>query len=144
MSLKIMRIYYSYIMNDKQNNIEDILYQFFKIWWVLASVEELGGKKLCESCVLGKGHCKPFGTRLKTKKPGELIHTDVSRFIIGLPLFCFIQRWSFRFVYFSQFYKTNIKEIVSDNGGEFDNHEITQILKRKGIGQRFTIYVWKC
>ena len=33
--------------------------------------------QLCESCVYGKAHRLPFGSRPKTSIPGELVSTDV-------------------------------------------------------------------
>jgi len=32
----------------------------------------------------------------------------------------------------------NIKEFLSDNGGEFDNEAVREILQRRGIAQRLT------
>jgi hypothetical protein len=34
-------------------------------------------RDICEPCVFGKTHRLPFGTRVKTTKPGQLLSTDV-------------------------------------------------------------------
>lgn len=118
-------------------------------------------KKLCESCIFGKAHRLPFGTRKKTTEPGELMSTDVvgpfdesvskKRYLV-----VFKDSYTkFRYGYIIKeksevknalkhmlaHAKTlghSIKELLSDNGGEFDNTEVKRILQENGIMQRLT------
>ena len=117
--------------------------------------------QLCEPCIYGKAHRLKFGRRQKAEKPGELLSTDVCgpfdesykryRYYVA-----FKDHFTkFRYVFFlrqksevSQALEDmlahaknlghNIKEILSDNGGEFDNDNIRRILQKNGITQRLT------
>lgn len=115
--------------------------------------------ELCKGCIYGKAHRLPFGTRKKAMKPGELVYTDVcgpfQNSTSGYRYFVLFRDdyTKFRIIYFikeksevadklKQFLaetKTTghvIKELLSDNGGEFDNKQVKEILQREGIIQR--------
>jgi len=115
--------------------------------------------ELCEGCVYGKAHRRQFGTRIRATKPGEVIHSDVcgpfcSSFSNYRYFVLFKDDYSgFRFVYFMKEKsevseklkwmlaecKTaghTVTELLSDNGGEFDNAEVKTILHGSGIRQR--------
>lgn len=117
--------------------------------------------ELCEACIYGKAHRLKFGNRQKATRPGELISTDVCGpfdasckryryFVVFKDHFT-----KFRYVFFlrqksevAQALKDmlahaknlghNIREILSDNGGEFDNECVKTILQKRGIIQRLT------
>lgn len=118
--------------------------------------------EICEGCIYGKAHRLPFGTRLRSTKPGELIHTDVcGPFQESMSRYRYFVLFKddytrFRTIYFlrqksevaeklGQFLaetKTlghTIKELLSDNGLEFDNKEVRKILQRNGIIQRLVM-----
>lgn len=118
--------------------------------------------EICEGCVYGKAHRLPFGTRKRASKPGELIHTDVCgpfmRSMSGNRYFVLFKDdyTKFRYIYvikeksevadklklFINETKTAghvVKELLSDNGGEFDNHQVRNILQQEGIVQRLTM-----
>lgn len=117
--------------------------------------------ELCEPCIYGKAHRLPFGTRIKTTKPGDLVTADVcgpfdESFGKRRYLVLFKDSFTkFRYGYIIK-HKSEVKEILkcmirnskahghiimeflSDNGGEFDNEDVRKILKQEGINQRFT------
>ena len=118
--------------------------------------------EICEGCVYGKAHVLKFGTRDRAKAPGELLHTDVcgpfQKSMSGYRYFVlFKDDYSrYRFVYFMRHksevaeklitvlavIKTagyGVKELLSDNGGEFDNFRVNKILNLHGIKQRLTM-----
>lgn len=117
--------------------------------------------QVCEPCIYGKAHRIPFGTRVKASSPGELITTDIcgpfeNSFQKKRYLILFKDSYSkFRYGYICKqkseakivlkhmiaHANTNghkIREILSDNGGEFDNNEVREILHCHGITQRLT------
>lgn len=118
-------------------------------------------KNICEPCIYGKAHRLPFGTRRKATAPGELMSTDVcgpfnNSFKKKKYLVVFKDSFT-KFRYgFAIEHKSDvkivlkeviahakslghsIKELLSDNGGEFDNAEVKQILRSNGITQRLT------
>ena len=104
-------------------------------------------KEFCEPCVYGKAHRLPFGHREKTSKVGELISADVcgpfeESFQKNRYLVVFKDNYTkFRYGYIVKeksevkdvlkhviiHAKTlghSIKELLSDNGGEFDNKDV--------------------
>lgn len=116
----------------------------------------------CEGCIYGKAHRKQFGTRERATAVGELIHTDVcGPFVDSISKFKYYVLFKddysgYRIVYFIrnkfevkdkllqmlQEAKTagyDIKTILSDNGGEFDNREVRNILQKYGVQQRLTM-----
>lgn len=117
--------------------------------------------KLCEACVYGKAHRLKFGTRKGATKAGELISTDICgpfdesfRKYRSFAIFkddytkfryCFflkhkseIKEVLENFIVHATNLGHSIKEILSDNGGEFDNLAVRTILKKYGISQRLT------
>lgn len=119
-------------------------------------------KELCEGCIFGKAHRLKFGTRMKATQPGELVYADVCGpfpySISKLRYFVLFKDdyTSYRYVYFmrekaevqsklllmlSEVKATGvvIKELLTDNGGEFHNDVVQAILEKEGIQQRFTM-----
>lgn len=119
-------------------------------------------KELCEGCIFGKSHRLKFGTREKATRPGELVYADVCGpfpYSISKRRYFVLFKDDFtryRFVYFMREkaevhaklllmlaeVKANgvtIKELLSDNGGEFDNGKVQAILSKEGIKQRLTM-----
>lgn len=117
--------------------------------------------KTCEPCVYGKAHRLPFGTRKKATKPGELISADVcgpfnesfqkKRYLVTFKDSYTKFRYSFiikeksdvkvaleEMLTHAEKQGHNIKEFLSDNGGEFDNSAVRETLKTRGITQRLT------
>lgn len=116
----------------------------------------------CEGCIYGKAQRLKFGKRDRASMPGELIHADVCgpfpesyskyRYFV-----LFKDDYSaFRHVYFIrnksdvkdkllQFLKEAknaghvVKTLLSDNGGEFDNKAVREIMNKNGILQRLTM-----
>lgn len=121
-----------------------------------------GDKELCEGCVYGKSHRLKFGTRERATTPGERIHTDVcgpfQSSMSGYKYYVlFKDDYSrYRHVHFMKeksevsgklklflaAAKTTghvVKEIVSDNGGEFDNGVVKRMLQNRGIKHIMTM-----
>ncbi|GFT49467.1 copia protein [Trichonephila clavipes] len=118
-------------------------------------------KELCEPCIYGKAHRLSFGTGGKASEPGELISADVcgpfdESFQKKKYLVVFKDSFTkFRFGYLikekSEVKKVlehilahtrtllySVKEFLCDNGGEFDNKDVHEILHSNGITQRLT------
>lgn len=125
------------------------------------NIEVKLNEEICEPCTYGKAHRLPFGTREKSSKPGELISTDVcgafdESFQKKRYFVLFKDNYTkFRYCYFLaqksevsdalkdflRHTKTlgySVKEMLSDNGREFDNEEVRSILRANGITQRLT------
>lgn len=117
---------------------------------------------LCEGCLFGKSHRQKFGTRTRASRPGELMHSDVCgpfpNSITNLRYFVlFRDDYSgYRLIYFMKAkseVKQKLKEMIaevhntghtiqtllSDNGGEYDNKDVREILAKHGIKQRLTM-----
>ncbi|GBM76901.1 hypothetical protein AVEN_153130-1 [Araneus ventricosus] len=117
--------------------------------------------ELSEACIYGKAHRLSLGSRNNCSSPGELIFADVcgpfdntfrrfQYFVVFKDQFTkfrcvfFLKQKSDVASAFLEFlaYATNlghiVKEVISDNGGEFDNKEVRMFLKKKGVVQRFT------
>ncbi|GFS33899.1 retrovirus-related pol polyprotein from transposon tnt 1-94 [Trichonephila inaurata madagascariensis] len=118
-------------------------------------------KELCEPCTYGKAHRLSLSTREKASKPGELISTDVYR-----PFDESFQKKKYLVVFKDSFTKFrygylikekskvkkvldyilahtrtlgySVKELPRDNGKEFDNKDVHEILHSNGITQRLT------
>ncbi|GFS54006.1 retrovirus-related Pol polyprotein from transposon TNT 1-94 [Trichonephila clavipes] len=118
-------------------------------------------KELCEPCIYGKAHRLSFGTREKASEPGELISADVCG-----PFDESFQKKKYLVVFKDSFTKFrygylikeksevkevlehmlahirtlgySVKEFLCDNGGEFDNKDVHEILHSNGITQRLT------
>ena len=122
---------------------------------------KLDKDQFCEECVYGKAHRLKFGTRENAARPGELMSADVcgpfdESFRKYRYFVVFKDHYSkLRFIAFlrnksdvaealkDMLAKTKneghvIKELLSDNGGEFDNDEVRSILRANGITQRLT------
>lgn len=119
-------------------------------------------KELCEGCIYGKAHRFKFGTRSRATAPGELVHTDVcGPFQPSYSKFQYYVLFKddftgYRMVYFLR-YKSEVKDklalmltqmkteghtikcLLSDNGGEFDNKSIRELLDSHGIRQRLVM-----
>lgn len=118
-------------------------------------------RETCEPCIFGKAHRLPFGTRVKATKPGELVLTDVvgpfcksfgkKRFLVVFKDSYTKFRYGFvikqksdvkvvlkQFLAHSKTLSHNIKELLSDNGGEFDCKDVESILAESEIVQRLT------
>lgn len=117
---------------------------------------------ICEGCVFGKSHRHKFGERPKATKPGELISTDVCGpfpYSISKCRYYVLFKDSYtkyRWIYFLR-HKSEVhaclkdflaeaktcghvvQELLSDNGGEFDNGQVRSTLRQSGIRQRFTM-----
>jgi transposase InsO family protein len=119
-------------------------------------------KELCEGCIYGKAHRRKFGTRARATAPGELVHTDVCGPF--QPSYTKYQYYvlfkddytGYRMVYFLR-HKSEVKDklalmlaqtktaghtikcLLSDNGGEFDNKSIRDLLDSHGINQRLVM-----
>ena len=114
----------------------------------------------CEGCIYGKAHRLKFGTRVRATAPGELIHCDVCG-PFEMPSFrgyryfvLFKDDFSrYRQVYFmkeksevsskleemlaeARTSGNTVKELLSDNGLEFDNEKVRKILQQHGVKQR--------
>ncbi|GBN87353.1 Retrovirus-related Pol polyprotein from transposon TNT 1-94 [Araneus ventricosus] len=117
--------------------------------------------KPCESCIFGKAHRLPFGTRKKATSPGELVSADVrgrfdysfqkKRFLVVFRDSYTKFRYSFVIKEKSELKDVlkimlahaknvghSLKEFLSENGGEFDNKKVCAILSQDGIAQRLT------
>ena len=114
---------------------------------------------ICEGCIFGKAHRLKFGVRERTKQPGEIIHTDICGPFTNSKskyrYFCLFKDdfTRYRHIYFlrekseakakleqmlaeSKVAGHTVKELLSDNGGEFDNENVRNILNRNGVKQR--------
>lgn len=152
----LLQLYHERLAHQNKRHVKDWLSR------------ELGVKvntdsDVCEGCIFGKAHRQPFGTRTRAEKPGETVAADVcgpfdTPSISGYRYFVlFKDDYSrYRFVFFLKhksevveklkemlsLAKTaghKIKEILCDNGGEFDNAAVRKVLKYRGISQRFTM-----
>ncbi|GAB0089493.1 secreted RxLR effector protein 161-like [Sergentomyia squamirostris] len=116
---------------------------------------------VCEPCIYGKMHRQSFGTRKKATVAGELVSTDVCG-----PFDASFQGKKYLVIFKDSFTKFRygfvikeksevkkvlcdviasakqnghpIRELLSDNGGEFDNKDVREILQKNGIAQRLT------
>lgn len=151
----ILQLFHERLGHQNKRHVKTLLDREFNVKVEMDS-------ELCEGCVYGKAHRLPFGTREKATKPGERIHTDVcgpfQESMSGFRYFVlFKDGWTkFRAIYFikeksevaeklAQFVAEAsttghvIKELLSDNGKEFDNKDVRTILQREGIVQRLTM-----
>ncbi|BES91891.1 Hydra magnipapillata [Nesidiocoris tenuis] len=150
-----LQLYHERFGHQSKRHVKTLIEREFGIKTQLDS-------ELCEGCQYGKAHRLPFGSRERAKQPAELIHTDVcgpfEKSVSGFKYYVmFKDDFSrYKFVYFlknksdvkfrlSQFlaevknsgYK--IQVILSDNGGEFDCHDVRKILAKEGVKQRLTM-----
>lgn len=119
----------------------------------------------CESCIFGKQHRQPFyKSKTTTRKPGEVVHADLcgpmeNTSIGGSRFFLLLKDdyTHYRTVYFLKHknevinklkeyiprFKMDtgekIKVLRSDNGLEFKNQQVKEILNQYGIRQQFAV-----
>lgn len=116
---------------------------------------------ICEPCAYGKTHRLKFGQRKKATSPGELITTDIcGPFDESHRKFRYFAIFKdsftkFRYCYFLKHKSEiqdivggfinhaknlghNVREILSDNGGEFDCENVRKVLRELGVTQRLT------
>ena len=152
---KVLQLYHERWGHQDKQHIKSIIEKELNI------KVKPGCTKICEACVYGKAHRLKFGTRKKATKAGELVSTDIcgpfnesSRKYRYFAIFkddytkfryCFflkhkseIQDVLQDFIVHAKNLGHNIQEILSDNGGEFDNEAVRFILKKYGISQRLT------
>lgn len=153
-SNSVLQLYHERFGHQDKRHVKNILKKELDIIVFL-------DQELCEPCVYGKAHRQSFGTRKKASEPGELISADVcgpfdESFQKKRYLVVFKDSFTkFRYGYLMKeksevknmlrkmlsHAKTaghSIKEFLSDNGGEFDNEDVREILSSEGITQRLT------
>lgn len=127
----------------------------------ISSLQDKVNNHICESCIFGKQHRRPFPTSNTVTDVGDLIHSDligplpVSKgghiyiccFLDDKTKFCSVavmKQKSEVISHFKYFYerstklKRTIKTLRSDNGGEYLNGELQEYLKEKGVNHEFT------
>lgn len=151
-----LQLYHERLVHQNKTHVRQVIEQ------------ELGLKvknthsEICEGCIYGKAHRHSFGTRIRATKPGELIHTDLcGPFPYSISKLRYYILFKddythYRHIYFLRqkseaamklkiFLKEaktagyEIKEMLSDNGGEFTSQEFGKVLSENGIKQRFTM-----
>jgi len=148
-----LQLYHERMGHQNKRHIKDLIQEEFDI-----KVDV--NNETCEACMYGKAHKLKFGTRERATTPEELIHADVcGPFEVpsakGYRYFMlFKDDFSrYRYIFFlkdksevaskleQMLAETNtigrtVKEFLSDNGSEFNNDAVRQILSRYGIQQR--------
>jgi len=148
-----LQLYHEKMGHQNKRHIKDLIQEEFDIKVDVSN-------ETCEACMYGKAHKLKFGTRERATTPGELIHADVcGPFEVpsdkGYRYFVlFKDDFSrYRYIFFlkdksevaskleQMLAETNtightVKEFLSDNGSEFNNEAVRQILSRYGIRQR--------
>lgn len=150
----ILQLYHERWGHQDKQHIKSLLENEFNI---KVKIDKI----LCEPCVYGKAHRLKFGNRKKATQPGELIFTDIcgpfEKSFRGYRYFALFKDayTKFRYCYFlkkkseikdvlehfighAENLGHNIREIISDNGGEFNNPTVLNILNKHGITQRLT------
>lgn len=118
--------------------------------------------QICEPCIYGKAHRLPFGSRPKATIPGELVSADVcgpfenesfqkKRYFVLFKdsftkfRFCVFMREKSEVSNALESFLAHVvaqghvvKELLTDNGGEFENAAVKRILGKHGIGHRLT------
>lgn len=117
---------------------------------------------LRESCIYGKTHCIQFGTRKSASITGDCTHTDICRlFVESMSGFWYFVLLKDDYTQFCSVYfikkKSEIadklvlmlaeantidhvvEEMLSDNGEDFDNYNVSSFLQHNGIIQCFTM-----
>jgi len=149
----ILQLYHERMGHQNKRHIKNVIEEEFSI-----KVEV--NTETCEGCMYGKAHKLKFGTRERATAPGELIHADVcgpfeTPSAKGYRYFVlFKDDFSrYRHVFFlkeksevaskleqmlaeTKTIGHTVKEFLSDNGTEFNNDAVRQILSRYGIRQR--------
>jgi len=148
----LLQLYHERLAHQNKRHVKSVLKQAFDIDVSLDS-------EFCEGCIFGKAHRLQFGTRVRVTKPGELVHADVcGPFCYSYSNYRYFVLFKddysgYRFVYFMkeksevseklewmlaecQTIGHKVIELLSDNGGEFDNAEVRRILRKNGVRQR--------
>jgi len=148
----LLQLYHERLAHQNKRHVKSVLKQEFDIDVSLDS-------EFCEGCIYGKAHRLQFGTRVRVTKPGELVHADVcGPFCYSFSNYRYFVLFKddysgYRFVYFMkeksevseklkwmlaecQTIGHKVIELLSDNGGEFDNAEVRKILRKNGVRQR--------
>ena len=151
----ILQLYHERFGHQDRRHVQSVIKRELNI------DSKLEKDQFCEDCIYGKAHRLKFGTRESVSKPGELMSADVCgpfdesyrkyRYFV-----VFKDHYSkLRFISFlknksdvvealrSMLAKAKndghvIKELLNDNGGEFDNEEVRSTLRANGITQRLT------
>lgn len=152
-----LQLYHERLGHQNKRHVKRVMQREFAMQF-----KSENNKEVCEGCVYGKTHRRTFGTRERTTRLGELIHTDVcGPFVYSISKYRYFVLFKdnftrFRYVYFlrqksevqarlKDFLaeaKTSghvIQELLSDNGGEFDNEQVRSTLRKFGIKQRLTM-----
>lgn len=149
----ILQLYHERMGHQNKRHVSKVIEHEF-------GIKVSANHDTCEGCMYGKAHKLKFGTREHTTAPGQLIHADVCgpievasarsyRYFV-----LFKDDYSkYRHVYFmkeksevaskleqmlaeTRTLGHTVKELLSDNGLEFNNEAVRQILNRYGIRQR--------
>lgn len=154
-SSTLLQIYHERFGHQNKNHVKKLIEKEFNI-------KAEATKELCVGCIYGKSHTLKFGTREKATRPGELVYADVcGPFPYSISKYRYFVLFKddytrYRFVYFlrekaevhaklslmlseAKAAGVVIKELLSDNGGEFDNGKVQAILNKEGIKQRLTM-----
>ncbi len=148
----LLQLYHERLGHQNKRHVKSKILQEF-------GIDVKMNSELCEGCIYGKAHRLKFGTRERATKPGQLFYTDVCGPFLhsqrGYRYFVLFKDdfTRYRYVYFIK-EKSEvsekiaqviaevkvagyaIKELLSDNGGEFDNEAVRKILSKNGIKQR--------
>lgn len=151
--MDMLQVYHERFGHQHKRHVKEILERFNIN---IAEVE----KTFCDGCAIGKTHRLPFRNKpLQSKVVGELIHADVNGPIrinsLGKLKYyvCFKDNYSkFRRIFFlsnknevfkafEQFLnkaETNghiVKKLRYDGGKKFDNKDVAELLRNRGIKQ---------
>lgn len=151
-----LQVYHERLAHQNKRHVKQLIEQEFGL-----KVED-NKSDLCEGCLYGKAHKQKFGTRIRATQPGELIHADIcGPFTYSIQKFRYFLMFKddfthYRFIYFlkqkseawmklkqmlaeAKVAGHTVKEILTDNGGEFDNEQFRKILAEHGVKQRLTM-----
>ena len=154
-SLKLIQLYHERMGHQNKRHVKSVLKHELDIDVDIDT-------ELCEGCVYGKAHHHQFGTRVRATKPGKVVHADIcGPFCYSFSKYRYFVLFKddysgFRFVYLlreksevSEKLKWmlagckaaghTVVELLSDNGGEFDNAEVWTILRESGVRQRLVL-----
>ena len=149
-----LQLYHERFGHQNKRHVKEVIQREFGI-----KIKSKDDEQLCQGCVYGKAHRNKFRTRERATCPGQLISTDVcGPFPYSISNYRYYVLFKddfsrFRHIYFlrqksevaarlkdflrvCKTFGHVIKEILSDNGGEFDNDQVRSILREEGIKQR--------
>ena len=149
----MLQLYHERMGHQNKRHVKDVMQEEFDI-------KVNVNNETCEACMYGKAHRLKFGTRERATAPGELIHADVcGPFEMpsakGYRYFVLFKDdfTRYRYIFFlkdksevaakleqmlaeTKTIGHTVKEFLSDNGLEFNNDSVRQILSRYGIRHR--------